>query len=134
MAESKGRVRSRASDKSGSRSSYNLMIRAKIRAAIRKVWSLYAQERIVVMAEAKRYRRRYNKDGSISKLKNVFYVCNVCNGEHKEKDVQCDHIEPVGATPYFPPVEGNEVDTWDQWLMRVFTDKSNLQCICKDCH
>jgi len=54
------------------------------------------------------------------------YLCALCEGEFPAKEVEVDHIEPV------VPKEG--FTTWDDYISRLFCDKSNMQVVCKGCH
>ena len=55
------------------------------------------------------------------------YKCNICGGEFPQKEIQVDHIKPV-----VDPKKG--FTTWDDFIDRLFCEKSNLQAICKGCH
>ena len=57
----------------------------------------------------------------------IHYTCASCKHEYPAKLVQCDHINPV-----VPPETG--FTTWDDFIERLFCDKSNLQILCVDCH
>lgn len=56
-----------------------------------------------------------------------FYRCNACGMDFTSKDVQVDHIIPV-----VDPRDGFK--TWDDYINRLFCDKSNLQVLCTTCH
>lgn len=51
------------------------------------------------------------------------YLCAQCKEENSSKDVQVDHVEPIGPTK-----------TWDEFIERLFCEKDNLQVLCKPCH
>ena len=54
------------------------------------------------------------------------YLCALCEGEFPSKEVEVDHIEPVISSKGFT--------SWDDYIARLFCDKSNLQVVCKSCH
>ncbi len=54
------------------------------------------------------------------------YLCALCEGEFPAKEVEVDHIEPVISSKGFT--------SWDDYIARLFCDKSNLQVVCKSCH
>jgi len=54
------------------------------------------------------------------------YLCAICEGEFPAKEVEIDHKNPV-----IPP-EG--FSTWDDYILRLFCSKDNLQVVCKSCH
>lgn len=70
---------------------------------------------------------KYNKDGSRAKKDAVQYQCNACGEWTKSTAVAVDHITPV------IDVQVGFVD-WNQFVERLFCDKSNLQVICDTCH
>jgi len=55
------------------------------------------------------------------------YKCNACENDFPLKAVNVDHIEPVTST-----IDGFK--GWDDYIKRLFCDKSNLQVLCHDCH
>ena len=71
----------------------------------------------------------YNKDGSRSKRDAVWFRCESCKGKFKQKDMNCDHKEPV--IPVNIPTEHM---SWDIVMERLFVEKEDLQLICKKCH
>ena len=54
------------------------------------------------------------------------YQCNLCNQWYKQKEVEVDHIEPVGSLKDFHDLAG--------FVKRMFVPKSKLQVLCKQCH
>lgn len=54
------------------------------------------------------------------------YLCALCEGEFPAKEVEVDHIEPVISSKGFT--------SWDDYIARLFCDKSNMQVVCKGCH
>lgn len=99
---------------------------AMIRGSIRRTFSRSPVVREVLMA-GRREIPKYNKDGSVAKKPAVQYQCQVCNNWVSSTKVSVDHIEPVIS------VDDGFVD-WNQFVDRLFCDKSNLQRICDDCH
>ena len=51
------------------------------------------------------------------------YCCSICKEEFPQREVQVDHIEPIGTCP-----------TWDEFIEKLFCEKDNLQVVCKPCH
>lgn len=99
---------------------------AMIRGAIRRTFSRSPIVREVLMA-GRREVPKYNKDGALAKKPSVQYQCQVCFNWEGSTKVTVDHIEPVIS------VEVGFVD-WNQFVDRLFCDKSNLQRICDTCH
>ena len=54
-----------------------------------------------------------------------FYMCAICGGAYK--NVQVDHIKPVGKAP-------KEWKGWDSYYKRLFCPLSNLRVLCLRCH
>jgi hypothetical protein len=73
---------------------------------------------------------KYKKDGSKSRVPDVFYPCAHCTKEFKRKDVQVDHVEPV--VPVQIPAKHM---SWDVIIEeRCFVGLDGLQVLCKPCH
>jgi 5-methylcytosine-specific restriction endonuclease McrA len=71
-------------------------------------------------------------DVRYSALKASKNKCAHCKKRFYYKELQVDHIIPVGSTPgskYAAP----EI-TWDDYIKRMFCDISGLQILCKKCH
>ena len=54
------------------------------------------------------------------------YQCSNCLGWFMRKEIQVDHIEPVGSLKSFEDVEG--------FCRRLFVEKEGLKVMCVDCH
>jgi len=80
---------------------------AKIRSALRRLW-LYDSNRI----EAKR-------NAKIGKK----YRCCKCKKAFISKNVQVDHLEPVGT-----------ITDLNVYVSRLFVKPDELQVLCKKCH
>lgn len=102
-------------------------VNAAIRGALRRVFSRSPVVR-EILEESRKVEPVVKKDGSISKKIRVYRLCQVCNQWKPSKDMQVDHIVPV-----IDPVMGFNND-WNDFISRLFCDKSNLQRICKQCH
>ena len=76
--------------------------------ALRKLW-LYSKERYQVVKAAR-----------ISPGK---YQCNECKKLFPVKQIQVDHIQPIGVFV-----------NWDTYIERLFCPPQNLQVLCKLCH
>ena len=72
---------------------------------------------------------KYKKDGTLSKRKDVFYRCEHCKKEFKEKDVEVDHKSQVVQL-----YESANDLTITAYISRVFCNALNLQLLCKECH
>lgn len=81
---------------------------ALIRSALRKIW-LWSAERKECL--------------KLAKVKKGKYRCNNCKKLFGLKEVQVDHIDPIGKF----------ID-WNTLIERMFCPVSNLQCLCKPCH
>ena len=51
------------------------------------------------------------------------FRCATCQGEFPAKQVQVDHIVPIGTEK-----------TWDQFIDGLFCEPDNLQVLCIPCH
>lgn len=54
------------------------------------------------------------------------YQCNACKQWFPEKDINVDHIIPVGTLTCAADLPG--------FVTRLFCEQDNLQCLCSDCH
>ena len=55
--------------------------------------------------------------------KSKHYRCAVCEEAFPQRNVQVDHIVPIGTCL-----------TWDEYIEKLFCEKENLQVVCKPCH
>jgi 5-methylcytosine-specific restriction endonuclease McrA len=53
----------------------------------------------------------------------MHFECANCKKAFPEKQIQVDHIKPIGTC-----------DTWDEFVERLFCEVDNLQVLCKPCH
>jgi len=85
-----------------------------IRSALRAAWSRWPPK-YEVLAAAKR---------TVSGKRHKYeFQCASCKQWFKQKEVQVDHITPVGS------------DTdWIQFIQRLFVGKNKLQVLCSECH
>jgi len=51
------------------------------------------------------------------------FLCASCKKEHVAKDIQVDHIKPIGFDK-----------TWDEFINGLYCERDNLQCLCVACH
>lgn len=51
------------------------------------------------------------------------YRCALCNEEFTAKDMNVDHIKPIGRG----------LD-WNEFINRLYCETSNLQAVCVPCH
>ena len=81
---------------------------AYIKSALRRTWSRSKQRQSAL----KQARLSYG-----------LYSCGNCGGSHKRKEIEVDHIIPVG-----------KFITFDLFIERLFCDTKGLKVLCKDCH
>jgi 5-methylcytosine-specific restriction endonuclease McrA len=51
------------------------------------------------------------------------YLCASCGEEFTAKDVEVDHITPIGVDK-----------SWDEFIHGLYCEEENLQVLCKPCH
>jgi 5-methylcytosine-specific restriction endonuclease McrA len=51
------------------------------------------------------------------------YLCKACGEVFPQKQVQVDHIDPIGHCV-----------SWDLFIEKLFCESGNLQVVCKECH
>lgn len=96
---------------------------------MRRAFTSYSVSYQNVKMAARIEKIKYKKDGTQHKVPDVFYKCNVCGAEEKDKNINIDHIAPViepGKTVYDYG--------FDEFFKRLNCDEKNLQVICKKCH
>ena len=72
-----------------------------------------------VLNEAKTEKKINPDSGRIAQ----HFLCAQCGKEHTAKNVQVDHIAPIGYDK-----------SWDDWIDGLFCERENLQVLCKPCH
>lgn len=92
----------------------------KIKAALRELW-LYSDDRAECLRLARYSAALKGFDG---------FLCAGCQKPHKE--VQVDHVVPVGPAPKGRNATGGE--TWDALIDRLFCPATGLQALCVPCH
>lgn len=99
---------------------------AAIRGALRRAFarSPFVYE---IVQESRREVPKYNKDGSLAKKPAVQRQCEVCKNWVGSTKISVDHVIPVVS------VEDGFQD-WNEFMARLWCDRSNLQRICDDCH
>lgn len=85
-----------------------------VRSALRKAWQRWPPK-FQVMNEG-----RKKVEGKKHKYE---YQCASCKGWFQQKEVQIDHISPVGS----------DAD-WNTFVERLLVGKDKLQKLCKECH
>lgn len=100
----------------------NSVIRGALRRAFAR--SPMVQE---VMNESRREVPRYKQDGTRHKKNWVQRQCQVCNNWESSSKMAVDHIIPVVSVD-----EGFQ--DWNEFVDRLWCNKSNLQRICDICH
>jgi 5-methylcytosine-specific restriction endonuclease McrA len=79
-----------------------------VKAALRRTWGRSKQRQTAL------------KNAKISYGQ---YRCAKCCGVFRRKDIQVDHIKPIGHFVSF-----------DTYIERLFVDTKGLQILCKGCH
>lgn len=97
-----------------------------IRGALRRA---FARSPFVLekQQESRREIPRYCKDGSRHKKNSVQRQCEICGNWVGSSQITIDHINPV------VDIDDGFVD-WNEFINRLWCDKSNLQRACDDCH
>lgn len=95
--------------------------------AIRTAFARYSPKYEQVLFRSRVEADKKNKDGSISKVKDVSYTCDGCGSLTKKPDV--DHIEPV-----IEPGKTRKDYSFDEIISRIDCDIGNLQVLCETCH
>lgn len=72
-------------------------------------------------------KERFKQDGTISKVPDVYHLCNGCNSLFKPLEVQVDHITPV-----VPLNMAQNNMTIQQYFDSTF--ENPIQVLCKPCH
>lgn len=54
------------------------------------------------------------------------YTCSACNNKFKQKEVEVDHIQPVGSL--------KDYDQLPEFVARLFVNEAKLRIVCKPCH
>lgn len=99
---------------------------------LRKAW-FRSPNRLAVLNRVRSEEEVFNKDGSLSKRKAVWFKCELCGekvkGQRSKKAsfIQIDHKEPI--IPF-----DKQLESWDELIQRVFVDIDGLQAICSLCH
>lgn len=99
---------------------------AAIRGALRRA---FARSPIVqeIMTESRREVPRYKKDGSRHKKNLVQRQCQVCGEWSSSSKMAVDHVVPVISID-------DGFNDWNEFITRLWCDRSNLQRICNTCH
>jgi len=91
---------------------------------------MYDPIRKVALEKAKITHPIIKKDGMPGKSYRAFFICAACSNEFQLRDVQVDHIKPIGKQPAFPYSPGE----LEAWVKALFCSIRNLQVLCKACH
>lgn len=81
---------------------------AYIKASLRRAWG--------------RSKQRYTALNN-AKVSYGVYKCDECKLNHRRKNIDVDHIVPIG-----------KFVTFDLFIERLFCDPSGLRVLCKACH
>jgi hypothetical protein len=96
-------------------------LRNKITSSMRKEWMSWPVKFAVIQSQSVRV------ELSNGRMKTLIR-CNHCRSLFDRKDIQCNHIEPVGA------LRSTKRQDIEEYRMRMFCSKSNLEALCKECH
>lgn len=91
-----------------------------IRSGLRQKYSRWGPRYDVLEAA-----RRPSKSKTNPRLKWEF-KCAKCRGWHAQKDVEVDHITPVGSLRSFDDLPG--------FAERMFCEQDGLRVVCRSCH
>lgn len=85
-----------------------------VRSALRGAWAKWPP-RFFALKSGRR---------TVKGKKNRFeYQCNRCKKWFMQKEIQIDHIDPVGSS-----------EDWNTFIERLFVGEDKLQKLCKPCH
>ena len=93
---------------------YRQFIRSALRSAFRK-WPV----KFDVLKNAKTEVRLNPSSGRMA----MHYRCATCKHDFPMKQVQVDHIKPIG-----------KLVSWDTFIKRLYCEARNLQVVCRPCH
>ena len=96
--------------------------KTKIRGLIRQAFKYSDLHR-----EVKRRARVEKKEGHFKNGKEkirVYYECYLCKGLFKDKDIEVEHVEPIGKFR----------GCWNEFISKLFCSIDNLDVACKECH
>ena len=97
-----------------SKGRFNSFVTSLLRSGSRR-W----EPKYTVLNEAKTVKKINKSTGRLAQ----HYKCNCCKEEFPLKDVQVDHIVPIGRER-----------SWDEFIDGLFCEKDNLQVLCVTCH
>lgn len=99
---------------------------AAIRGALRRAFarSPFVYE---IVQESRREVPKYNKDGSLAKKPHVQRQCEVCLQWVGSTKIAVDHLIPVVSVE-------NGFKDWNEFMERLWCDRTNLNRICSPCH
>lgn len=66
------------------------------------------------------------------RIRRGVYLCQNCESEFGRREVEVDHIIPVGPTP--GSRNATEDTDWDGFIARMFCPPEGLAILCKKCH
>jgi 5-methylcytosine-specific restriction endonuclease McrA len=72
--------------------------------------------------KAKKYYSKKNKDGSVCKRKFVKFKCAMCKASFPQKEIEVDHITPIGLN----------FESFEDWTVALIM--GDRQILCKKCH
>ena len=107
-------MREKYNDSKWTRGRFNSFVTSLLRSGSRK-W----EPKYTVLNEAKTERKTNEETGRLAQ----HYLCNGCQKDFPAKQVEVDHILPVGRDK-----------SWDESIEGLFCEKENLQVLCKKCH
>ena len=93
---------------------FNSFVTSALRGAFRR-W----QPKYTCLKQSFAESRINKKSGRMAK----HYLCTTCGNSFHQKEVQVDHIVPIGKGL-----------SWNRFIEALFCEAENLQVLCKVCH
>jgi len=81
---------------------------AFVKSGLRRIWSRSKQRQSAL---------------KLARISYGLYTCGECKSTCKRKEIEVDHIIPVG-----------KFITFDLYIERLFCDTKGLRVLCKECH
>lgn len=70
----------------------------------------------------------------LARVERGLYLCNMCKGHFKQKDIKLDHIIPVVSIKDGFKFRDNGLPDWNDFIDRLFCDVEGFQVLCNSCH
>lgn len=103
--------------------------RNSVISCMRTNFARYSPKYQEVMLKSRVEIEKINKDGKASIKPEVWYKCNICAKNTKQKDINIDHLSPVIEIG-----KSNSDYNLEQIFQRIDCEVDNLQVLCENCH